>query len=186
MSYDRGTRTEFASKAMQLSALFEMKFRKTRFAGSVEREVKVSEQMGESSGGGKMARESIMLAPTDGSQKESIVVGWMDVGNSVAEIRSYNTIASRYEQRFHSALELPREEYKAFIDEVAAFFQQEGIQTTVVDSPPPSGKTSGPPATSTRASGNNTMIFVAIGAMFVVLVGVLGLAALWFFVLRGA
>lgn len=166
---------------MQLSALFEMKFRKNRFSGSVEREVKVSEQMGESSGGGKMARESIMLQPTDGSREEAIVVGWMDVGNSVAEIRSYNTIASRYQSRFQKALDIPQAEYKGFIDEVAAFFNDEGINTTVVDSPPPNAPARVPTASTTTSKGSNTMLFVGLGCFALFFFGLVAAAVGWFF-----
>ncbi len=146
---------------MQLSALFEVKFRKTQLGG--DREIKVSEQMGESSGGGKMARESIILTPLDGNREEAIVVGWMDVGNSAAEIRNFNTIASRYAQRFNKDIDIDPVAYKAFLDEAAGFFQQEGIQTTIVDSPPPEPRGNGKPA---KSGGGNLGLWIALGLFF--------------------
>ena len=61
MTYDNSTRTAFASKALQVTTLFETHFSKLVIGGDMPRGIKVSMEVGESTGGGKMARESIML-----------------------------------------------------------------------------------------------------------------------------
>ncbi|MCP4502413.1 MAG: DUF4366 domain-containing protein [Deltaproteobacteria bacterium] len=168
-------RTEFASKAIQLGSLFEIKFAKLAFTGATPRQVKVTANVGESSGGGKMARESIMLMPTDGNSHNAVVCGWMDVGQAVAELRSYASVKARHEARFQKGFDVKSDEYERFIADARQFFTDESITTTLIDDAP-----SVPAAAEVEKSGGGMGMVLAIIALLLVVGG--GAAA--FFLLK--
>jgi hypothetical protein len=135
VSYSKEVRTQFANRAFVISELVNVKFRNQRFTGAVTRIVKVEPPATESTGGGKMARETITLVPeSDRVEGNSIVVGFLDVGKSSAELRPYDMLEERHRQRFGSLpFDLDRVQYNAFIDEMQRFLVEEGmtVQTAV-------------------------------------------------------
>lgn len=164
MSYDKAARTAFANRAFVLSEMFNAKFRNARFSGAVNRVVKVIPPETESTGGGKMARDSITLVPeSEGAGGSSIVIGWLDVGHSVAELRSYAVLAERHKDRFGSlAFDLEKAEYETFLTDAQTFLAAEAITTTLITdannaggTPPPSrpDKSGGMQVLSANASG---------------------------------
>lgn len=175
---DAGSRTEFASKAIQLGSLFEIKFAKFAFTGATPRQVKVTANVGESTGGGKMARESIMLMPTDGNQHQAVVCGWMDVGASVAELRSFASVKARHEARFQKGFDVKREEYERFLAEARQFFHDEGITTDLIDDAP---QVQAQQAPAEKSGGGMGMVL----AFLVLLVLAGGGAAAWFLMNKG-
>lgn len=135
MAYEKEARTAFAHKALELSALFMIKFGQRAFAGTPTRALHVQPPE-ESTGGGKQAREPIALVPAGGAPGGSLVVGWMDVGENIAELRSWRVLAAMHQQRFGQALDLPQAEYDAFVEEARRFFTEEAIPLRVVDDVP--------------------------------------------------
>lgn len=136
MTYDKEARTAFASKALELSDLFMIKFGRTRFAGSPPRVVKVQEPNTESTGGGKQAREPIALVPEGSEGAGGLVCGWMDVAENRAEMRSFPVLAEMHRRRYQMALELSQQEYDAFLAEARRFFSEEGMPMHVTDDVP--------------------------------------------------
>jgi len=140
MSYSKEARTQFANRAFVISELVNVKFRDRRFTGAVVRVVKVEPPATESTGGGKMARETIALVPeSDRVEGSSIVVGFLDVGKSQAELRPFDVLVDRHRARFGSlSFDLDRGEYEAFIADMQAFLVEEGMTiVTVSDEAPP-------------------------------------------------
>lgn len=139
MAYERDARTAFAGKALELSEMFMVKFGQRTFRGSPTRVVQVQEP-GESTGGGAQAREPIALVPAGGVPGPSIVVGWINVGENKAEMRSFAVLAEMHRQRHGAAaqIDLDRSEYDSFLNDVRAFFAEEEMPTRVVDEVPAS------------------------------------------------
>ncbi|HEY1101293.1 MAG TPA: hypothetical protein VGF99_20310 [Myxococcota bacterium] len=125
--------TAFAQAALAVSDLVAAKFASRRFGGSVPRTVKVQAPMVPSTGGGKQARESIVLFPEDGDGQQAITVGFIDVGLRALEVRTYAAIAGPYQQRFGRPLDLPKSEYDGFTAELQGFLSNEGYVVKVVD-----------------------------------------------------
>jgi hypothetical protein len=123
--------TAFAQAALAASDLIGTKFASTKFGGANPRSVKIEAPQVESTGGGKQARESIVLKAADGAQ--SLTAGFLDVGLRSAEIRSFGALSMMYAQRHKVALDLPQGEYDAFIQQLNALLTQEGYVVKIVD-----------------------------------------------------
>lgn len=139
MAYEREARTAFASKALELSDMFMIKFSRRAFGGAVPRAVHVAAPE-ESTGGGKQAREAISLIPAGGAPGGTLVIGWMNVAENRAELRTYDVLAEMHRLRFGNALDLTQTDYEGFLDEARRFFSEEGIQLELASeapAPPP-------------------------------------------------
>jgi hypothetical protein len=134
MAYEKDARTAFASKALELSEMFMIKFGRTRFSGNVPRVVKVQAPE-ESTGGGAQAREPIALIPEGGSGG-TIVVGWINVGANRAELRAYHVLAELHRRRYNENLDIPKHEYDQFLEDARSFFAEEDIPSRIVDEVP--------------------------------------------------
>src|SRR5687767_11031266 len=106
MNYDKKAMTAFAQAALATSELIGAKFANTTFSGQVNRTVKVVAPQVESTQGGKQARESINLVPTDNDPSRTITCGFLDVGLRSAEIRSYASLNMLHRQRYNQPLDL--------------------------------------------------------------------------------
>jgi hypothetical protein len=178
MAYERDARTAFAGKALELSEMFMVKFGQRTFRGSPTRVVQVQEP-GESTGGGAQAREPIALVPAGGVPGPSIVVGWINVGENKAEVRSFAVLAEMHRQRHGptAQIDLDRNEYESFLADVRAFFAEEEMPTRVVDDAPAS------PAAMRQATGSAAPVRSGMGGAMVVVLAivaiVLGLGIGW-------
>lgn len=176
MAYERDARTAFAGKALELSEMFMIKFGQRTFRGTPTRCVQVQEPQ-ESTGGGKQAREPIALVPAGGAAGASIVIGWINVGANMAEMRSFAVLAEMHRQRHgpSSQPDIDRGEYDAFITELRAFFADEEMPTRMVDDVPAApAKRREAAASASRGGMGGGMVFL----MAVVAV-VLGLGIGW-------
>lgn len=165
MAYEKGAMTAFAQAALATSDLINTKFTATRFSGKTQRQVVVEAPKVESTGGGKQARESIVLRPTDGSTADSITCGFLDVGLRSCELRSYATLAMQHKQRFNAVLDLPQPEYDKFLGELAALLEQEGFVLKVVQPEEQQAKAIAAGNVEAKSSGGSNMAMVAIGAV---------------------
>jgi hypothetical protein len=125
--------TAFAQAALAASDLIRTKFQQTRLGGSVPRVVRIEAPQMESTGGGRQARESIVLSPEGGDAGQAITAGFIDVGLRSAEVRSFTAIAMLYQQRHKARLDLPEAEYNQFVSELQALLQAEGYVFKLVD-----------------------------------------------------
>jgi len=125
--------TAFAQAALAVSDLLAAKFAGTKFGGSVPRVVKVQAPQGPSTGGGKKARESIVLMPESGDSSQALTAGFIDVGLRAVELRTFEAVAGPYKERFGRVLDLPKPEYEKFIADLKGFLGGEGYVIKMVD-----------------------------------------------------
>lgn len=178
MAYEREARTAFASKALELSEMFMVKFGRRSFGGAISRTLHV-EPPEESTGGGKRAREPISLVPAGGAQGSTLVVGWMNVAENRAELRAFSVLAAIHRQRFGGGLDLVRADYDAFLDEARRFFSEEGIAleiATEAPAPPPARASSGE---SAAAPGRTTGVSVGLVVVLLIVTVALGVGIGW-------
>lgn len=158
MSDSGPARTMFASKALQMNALFGARFKKEQVGSKLPRRVKVQEIDVETTGGGKQARMSVTLI-AEGQPSANLVCGWIDVGASKVRIRSHATLVKMYEQKAGKSLEITKEEYQKFLDDAKSFVNSNAFEFEVYDEEmhyqkkPVQG-------TSASSSGGNTALIV--------------------------
>ncbi len=179
MSYEKKAMTTFAQQALAISDLVGMKFRNTRLAGAVPRGVQVKPPMMESTGGGKQARESIILAAENGDTAQNVVAGFVDVKLRAVEMRTYAALAGLHRARFKMELDLSKPDYDRFLAEAKEFFESEGfIVKTTDDLPAPQSRDADVP-TSTQGGGGMGL-YIGLGLVALSAAG----AALWFLVFK--
>ena len=168
MSYEKNARTEFAFKAMELSSMFMVKFGRRVLEGEIQRSVKVDEPE-ESTGGGKHAREPITLVPV-GEEVGGIVIGWMDVAQQKAEIRSYQVLEAIHKNRTGVDLDLDRLDYENFIDEMKDFFGRESIVADV-NMRVPALKSAEKTSSAALQAGTGSPVFWVLSAIILMSIG---------------
>jgi hypothetical protein len=172
MAYEKAAMTSFAQQALVVSDLIQMKFKSTRLGGSVPRVVKVQAPIVESTGGGKQARESIVLTPENGDNNGAIVCGFVDVGLRAAELRTHAALANTYQQRFKTPLDLSQSDYDRFMEEAQQFLGSEGFVVNVIDEGAQAAKASRADEPQARAA-NPMGMYIGIGvAVLIALAGV--------------
>ena len=175
--------TAFAQAALAISDVLSMKFASTRFSGSIPRVVKVQAPQVQSTGGGKQARESIVLMPESGDTTQALTAGFIDVGLRAVELRTYAAVAGPHQQRFGRALDLPRAEYDAFVGELKSFFGPEGYVIKVIDVAEQEAKATRvqqAEAAASKSGGVPATVTIAVAAAVVVVVLGLGAVAAFF------
>lgn len=172
--------TAFAQAALAVSDLVAAKFSGTKFGGSIPRVIKVQAPNVPSTGGGKQARESVILLPENGDTSQAITAGFIDVGLRAVEIRTYAALNQTYEQRHKTKLDLPRAEYDAFVKELQSFLGGEGYVVKTVDVSEQEAKAAKANAASANASseggGGSKAPLIVVGV--VVVLGVVAIAAM--------
>lgn len=161
MAYERGAMTAFAQAALAASDLINNKFQSTKFSGNVTRTCVVEALHTESTGGGKQARESIMLRPENGDAKDTITCGFLDVGLRSCELRSYAALNMLHRQRYNAALDLHQSEYDKFLGELTQLLDNEGFVTKIVE--PEEQQAKAKAANSDK--GGNAGLMMAIGVV---------------------
>lgn len=162
MAYEKGAMTAFAQAALAASDLINNRFQSTKFSGSVTRTCVVEAPHTESTGGGKQARESIVLRPENGDARETITCGFLDVGLRSCELRSYAALNMLHRQRFQTALDLHQSEYDKFLGELKQLLDAEGFVTKLVE---PEEQQAKAKAANAGDKGGNTGVMIAMGAL---------------------
>lgn len=98
--------------------------------GSSRRVLKVTAPVGPSSGGGELARQSLLLA----TRTEEPVCGWADFVALTAELKDWETTKQGYEARYRSTFDVSEAEYRVFLANVQAVLNELGVRTQVVGS----------------------------------------------------
>ena len=169
MTYERQAITAFAQATVAACDLIETKFASTIFTGGVARRVKVDAPMMESTGGGKQARESIVLKADGADPAHNITCGFLDVGLRSCEVRSYAALNLLHRQRHQQGLDLYQSEYDRFIDELKALLEPEGFAFRVVEADEQRAKGASS-AAADKGAGPGVMIALGIVAALVVAV----------------
>lgn len=162
MTYEKKAMTAFAQAALATSDLINTKFGGTKFAGTTSRIVQVEAPKVESTGGGKQARESIVLRPESGDPGGSITAGFLDVGLRSCELRTYAALNDTHRQRFGTALDLHQSEYDKFIGELSSLLEAEGYVIKVVG---PEERQAKAAAAEASEKGGNLGVMIAVGAV---------------------
>ena len=126
MTYEKKAMTAFAQATVAACDLIEARFANTSFTGAVARVVKIEAPFVESTGGGRQARESIVLKAANDDAAHNVTAGFVDVGLRSCELRSYDALNLLFRQRFGRALDLYQSEYDRFAAELRELLEKEG------------------------------------------------------------
>src|SRR4051812_18260133 len=133
MTYEKKAMTAFAQAALAASDLIMQKFAATKFSGTATRSVYVEAPNVESTGGGKQARESIVLRTENGDPAASITCGFLDIGLRSCELRTYAALQVIHRQRHQTAFDLHQSEYDKFVAELVAMLEGEGFVIKMIE-----------------------------------------------------
>jgi hypothetical protein len=177
MADERVAMTAFAQAAMNMSVLINTKFADTRFSGKLTRQPKVEAPHTESTGGGKQARESIVLRSESGSPKETITCGFLDVGLRACELRSFSLLKQLNKERHNAELDLNQSEYDKFLGELEEILAGQGFVVKILQAEGSGAGVAAPKAAQT--GGGNTGVMIAVGALVaLIVVGIIAVFAM--------
>lgn len=147
--------------------------------GASRRVLKVTAPIGPSSGGGELARQSLVLA----TRTEEPVCGWVDFIALVAEVKDWETTKLAYEGRYRTTFDVSESEYRVFLSNVQSVLNELGVRTQIVGSSdnyaptdPSMGNTA--PARMVMSGAQRTSIVPVLVGVLVVLIG-LGVAVVF-------
>ena len=172
--------TLYAQRGLEFVAVFQVRFLSFDVSGHKPR---LRPPPGESTAGGKLATQHMVLEPTDPTAPVW-TVGSVNVVTKTAKIRSYDCVRDVHRARFKDrAFPLDRAQYQAFFDAVIAFAKEREIDVEIESAPPeialdPAG--SGP-IRDTRAPSPGVSLAAVI---IIALLLALGAAAAVFIALR--
>jgi hypothetical protein len=180
MPYEKKAMTAFAQAVLAASDLIMQKFADTRFSGAVTRVVNVEAPQVESTGGGKQARESIILKAESGDATGSITAGFLDIGLRSCELRSYGSLQMLHRQRLGTTLDLVQAEYEKFVLELRQFLEGEGFVIKIIEADEQKAKAvAAGNVPARREGGANMGLMIGIGiAAALVLVGLVAVLLL--------
>lgn len=171
--------TLYAQRGLEFVAVFQMKF--ITFDVSGHRPL-LRDPPGESTAGGKLATQHIVLVPTE-KGAPAWTVGSVNVATESAKLRTYECMSELHRTRFRSRpFPLDRQQYQRFLDAATAFMQERGMAVELESALPELGVVLGgegpgaAEASPERGSGALVWIF---GGVFVTA------AAIAFLALRG-
>lgn len=124
-------RTQVAQSAFDFSRYFSGIFDAVRVAGAAPRRPVLVAPEGMSTSGGKRARQSIVLQPDD-SMHAAVTVGWVDVGERQAMLRSHAALETIHRERFRGRVfDLDRASYATFFEQARSFLMSCGFDVKV-------------------------------------------------------
>jgi hypothetical protein len=168
MAYEKKAMTAFAQAALAASDLINNKFADTRLDGKVQRTVQVEAPQVESTGGGRQARESIVLRPESGDPSGAITAGFLDVGLRSCELRSYAALNAAHRARFQTALDLHQSAYEKFLGELTTLLEGEGFVIRIVEAEERQAKAAAADAAEATSSPKVMLAIGAVAALVVI------------------
>ncbi len=155
--------TQVAAKAVSLAELFDARFEKG-LDGPIHFRVELSAPDGPSTAGGKQALQHIKLIPEGGGL--AVLIGSANTTRMVAEIRTYEHIASLYGQRFRGArIPVDVTRYYELGQGLATFFRAMRMSVTFAELDGGAAAVQALP----RAPGRAWMVIVGVAAGLAVL-----------------
>jgi len=118
-------RTVVAQQAIDLGELLNFRFEKKHVGRVVPKRLSVVTLESQSTGGGKMARQSLVLTPVEEGVQGSIMCGWIDVARREAEIREHRVVAEQFEARYHLPFDVGPEEYERLVGELGSLLSHQ-------------------------------------------------------------
>ncbi|MGF1511176.1 MAG: hypothetical protein ACFB9M_16910 [Myxococcota bacterium] len=116
-------RTVHAQRALELADVVEFKYRERRL-GAAERTLRLRAPDGPSTGGGLLARQSVVLVTDSG---DTLVCGWADLPAKRADLRSYQTVNDQFGARRGHIVDFTRREYDALMEDLGQFLEEQGL-----------------------------------------------------------
>lgn len=125
--------TLYAQRGLEFVAVFQVRFHALDISGHKAR---LRPPPGESTGGGKLATQHIVLEPSDPSAPVW-TVGSVNVATQNAKIRTYDCVRALHRARFKDkAFPLDRAMYQGFFDTVIALMNEREVAVEIENAPP--------------------------------------------------
>lgn len=156
-------RTAFAQQAVDFSDYFDMLFEKVLVQGDAPRRAMLVAPEGISTGGGKQARQALVLkAEAEGIP--GLTVGWVDRNQGMVALRTYEYLEEQHRQRFgKKPFEIDKESYDAFYKKAQEFFSREKMPIKVESAPrTPSAAPATVEVSSSTPRGMLILVFVLL------------------------
>lgn len=134
--------TLLAREGVNAAQLINTALAKRTIGKSTPRRLEVAPPVGQSTSGGKKARQSLTLIATSGDAA-SVMCGWIDAAQKTGEVREYRTLAEQYQTRFGTRFEASAEEYDTLMKDLAQMLRTLSFHITreeFEDSEPPPAK----------------------------------------------
>ena len=120
-------RTMIAQQATNLSIRLAGAFMQKRVGSERPMQLLLRVPDGPSTGGGKTARQSLLLVEEGAAAGSGVMIGWIDVAQQAAELRDYSVVSDAYVSRFKADLPVTRYEYEQFTKEIEKFITDDGF-----------------------------------------------------------
>ena len=155
-------RTINAFRLFDFGSLFTAHFAPRVYGTQRPRRVRVTDADSQSTAGGRQARRSILLAPDDG-RRDTLVLGWIDITRKTAELRTFESLAQYFQERFQRSVDMTADEYADLQLDVVQFLRARNIQLTLLPAQlrAPAAVSAPSPAPSQGAPG----VFWVIGLL---------------------
>ena len=151
-------RTQVANQAASLAETVNEGFEGYQL-GAANYGVELQAPEGQSTGGGKQARQNIRLVPRRRGY-QVIVAGTVDPVTSTAEVRTFEHVAMLHEVRFGKPLEINPEEYAEFLYKLDVVLNLARIRP--VRFPPPADLLTAAARSSRKTPGWAYVLFVVV------------------------
>jgi len=137
VSFD-AKRTQVAQGAYDFARYFTSTFANARYGRAVPRRAELQAPEGMSTGGGRAARQSIVLiadaASGSGGGPPTLTVGWVEVSARRAQIRTHRALAAVHRARFRDRLlDIDEESYTAFLNQTVELLASCGVGVAMDD-----------------------------------------------------
>lgn len=119
--------TMLAREGINAAGMINAALSKRTLGKSTPRRLEVAAPIGQSTGGGKKARQSVTLVAVSGDGA-AVMCGWIDAAQKLGELREYREVAQQYQSRFGMRFEVPIEEYVALMKDLENMLKTLGFQ----------------------------------------------------------
>lgn len=160
VSFD-AKRTQVAQGAYDFARYFTTAFESMRFGASVPRRAELASPEGMSTGGGRQARQSIVLV-AERPGAPVLTVGWVEVAARRAQLRTHRALAAVHRARFRDRLlDIDEGSYGQFVAQAQNFLTACGIVLAFDDDT--NVPTSQRPPPQQAPPDNNLLNYFAVG-----------------------
>lgn len=154
--------TMLAREGINAAGMINAALSKRTLGKTTPRRLEVAAPIGQSTGGGKKARQSVTLVAVSGDGA-AVMCGWIDAAQKLGELRDYKEVAKQYQTRFGMRFDIPIEEYKALMTDLENILKTLGFQMVTEeeeDDEAPAGAAAGEGSSVVK-----TLLWVAAAAV---------------------
>ncbi len=147
--------TMLAREGVNAASLVNASLAKRTLGKQTPRRLEVAAPLGQSTSGGKKARQSVTLVSVSGDGA-AVMCGWIDAAQKTGELRDFRALAEQYQARFGMPFDATVEEYFALMKDLEGMLKVLGFKITNAQVEPPRATK---PVATPSAAGK-----VAVGA----------------------